>query len=790
MNWNRKYRSQLLLVMGLAVMATGTIAQQRQANLRLWYDKPAAQWEETLPLGNGRLGMMPDGGVGKENMVLNDITLWSGAPQDANNKEAYKKLPEIQRLLLEGKNDQAQALIDKDFICTGKGSGAEPFGCYQTLGSLSLAFRYKDVNEKELKYTNYARELSLDNAMAACSYQVGGVTYKREYFTSFGDDVGIMRITASQPGMINLSVGISREEKGSVTINNNTLDMYGQLENGIDGKGMEYLVKVALQVKDGSLQSGNNQLIVENATEVILFFSAKTSFKDNAFRDHARQLLQKAMAIPYAAQKKKHLTNYQKLFGRQQVYLGAGGSDTITTDKRLEHFYSAATPDNQLTVLFYQFSRYLSISSTRVGLLPPNLQGLWAHQVHTPWNGDYHLDVNVQMNHWGVEPANLSELNLPLADLVSSLVPHGERTAKAYYNAEGWIAHVITNPWMFTEPGESASWGVSKSGAGWLCNNLWEHYQFSRDKNYLQKIYPVLKGSAQFYAAILVKEPKTGWLVTSPSSSPENSFYMPDGSGKHVSICMGATIDNQIIRELFANVIAASEVLGIDATFRNGLKTKLAQIPPPGRIATDGRLMEWLEEYKETDKEHRHISHLYGLYPANLITPAQTPDLAEACKRSLNVRGDDGPSWAIAYKQLFWARLHDGNRAYKLFREIMKPTRKTDINYGAGGGVYPNLLSAGPPFQIDGNFGAGAGIAEMLLQSHEGFIAFIPAIPDAWNAEGAVKGMKARGNITVDFAWKNGVITGYTLTSPKKQKVKVMLNGKLTTVMTRSTQLK
>ncbi len=753
--------------------------------LQLWYDKPAAQWEETLPLGNGRLGMMPDGGVLKENIVLNDITLWSGAPQDANNKEAYKKLPEIQRLLLEGKNDQAQALIDKDFICTGKGSGAEPFGCYQTLGHLSLAFRYNGVAEKEVSFNNYSRELSLDNAIAACSYEVGGVTYKREYFTSFGDDIGIVRITASQPGKINFSLGMGREEKGQVAIRNNTLEMTGQLENGTDSKGMQYIAKVALKLKDGSLRTEGDQLIVQNASEVILFFSAKTSYKDNAFRDHALQLLTKAMAVPFATQKKKHLTNYQKLFGRQQVYLGAGGADALTTDKRLEQFYNAATPDNQLTVLFYQFSRYLSISSTRVGLLPPNLQGLWAHQVHTPWNGDYHLDVNVQMNHWGVEPANLSELNLPLAALVSSLVPHGERTAKAYYNAEGWIAHVITNPWMFTEPGESASWGVSKSGAGWLCNNLWEHYLFSRDKNYLQKIYPVLKGSAQFYAAILVKEPKTGWLVTSPSSSPENHFYMPDGSGKHAAICMGATIDNQIIRELFTNVITASEALGIDVGFRNGLKEKLAQIPPPGRIAADGRLMEWLEEYKETEKEHRHISHLYGLYPANLITPSQTPDLAEACKKSLNARGDDGPSWSIAYKQLFWARLHDGNRAYKLFREIMKPTRKTDINYGAGGGVYPNLLSAGPPFQIDGNFGAGAGIAEMLLQSHEGFIHFIPAIPDAWKAEGAVKGMKARGNISVDFTWKNGVITSYKLTSPQSQKVKVMVNGKLTTATTK-----
>lgn len=780
-------RRFILLLWLALITAPEMIAQPtRYDPLRLWYDKPAAQWEETLPLGNGRLGMMPDGGVQQENIVLNDITLWSGAPQDANNKEAYKKLPEIQQLLLEGKNDQAQALIDKDFICTGKGSGAEPFGCFQTLGSLRLAFRYKGLEGQTVSCNNYTRTLSLDEALASCVYEINGVVYKREYFTSFGDDIGIIKISASQPGMISFDLSISREERGQVSISNNALEMAGQLENGTDGKGMEYLAKVAVQKQGGRLSAANNQLRIQNANEVVIFFSAKTSFKDNTFRQQANTLLRKAMTVPYASQKKQHIARFQALFHRQRVWLGAGKADTLPTDQRLDRFYQATVPDNQLTVLFYQFSRYLSISSTRVGLLPPNLQGLWAHQIRTPWNGDYHLDVNVQMNHWGVEPGNLPELNLPLAGLVSSLVPHGQRTAKAYYNADGWIAHVITNPWMFTEPGESASWGVSKSGSGWLCNNLWEHYLFTSDRQYLKNIYPVLKGSAQFYAAILVKEPRTGWLVTSPSSSPENSFFMPDGSGKHVSICMGATIDNQIIRELFTNVIRASEILGTDAAFRDQLKATLAQVPPPGRVAPDGRLMEWLENYQETDKEHRHISHLYGLYPANLITPTRTPGLAEACKRSLNVRGDDGPSWAIAYKQLFWARLHDGNRAYKLFREIMKPTRKTNINYGAGGGVYPNLLSAGPPFQIDGNFGAGAGIAEMLLQSHEGFIHLLPAIPDAWKANGAVKGMKARGNITVDFAWKDGRITSYTFRSPQRQPVKVMINGKLTSLTTQS----
>ncbi len=764
----------------LFLLGTGGAKAQQKTPLRLWYDKPAAQWEETLPLGNGRLGMMPDGGVMKETVVLNDITLWSGAPQDANNYNASKKLPEIQKLLLEGKNVEAQALIDRDFVCTGKGSGAEPFGCFQTLGRLNLAFNYASTGA----FTGYRRELSLDNAIANSTYKVGAVTYTREYFTSFGDDVGMARFTASAPGALNMEVSLSREEKATVTTVGNQLEMSGQLENGTDGKGMEYLAKVALRVKDGSVTAAGNKLVVKNATEVILCFSAKTSFRDAAFRQHANELLSKAMKEPYNVQKKNHINNYQRLFNRVQLDLGASGSDDWPTDQRLDKFYGSTVPDNRLTVLFYQYSRYLSISSTRVGLLPPNLQGLWAHEIQTPWNGDYHLDVNVQMNHWGVEPANLSELNLPLADLVKQMVPHGERTAKAYYNARGWVAHVITNPWMFTEPGESASWGVTKAGSGWLCNNLWDHYAYSNDPGYLKKIYPVLKGSAQFYSDILIKDPETGWLVTAPSSSPENHFYMPDGSGKHAAICMGAAIDNQIMHELFNNVITASERLGIDKAFRGELKKKLKQIPPAAQIAADGRIMEWLKDYKETDPQHRHISHLYGLYPANVITPSKTPEWAEACKRSLNVRGDDGPSWSIAYKQLFWARLHDGNRAYKLFREIMKPTRKTGINYGAGGGVYPNLLSAGPPFQIDGNFGAGAGIAEMLLQSHEGFIHFLPAIPDEWKKEGSVKGMKARGGITVEFTWKEGKVVSYRVFSKKKQRVKLKINNAMIAAVT------
>ena len=756
-----------------------TVAYSQNKPLKLWYDKPASQWEETLPLGNGRLGMTPDGGINEEHIVLNDITLWSGAPQDANNYEAYKSLPEIRRLLAAGKNNEAQELVDKNFICKGVGSGSEPFGKYQVLGDLNIKFDYANPNNEP---ANYKRELSLDNAIANCVYTIDGVTYKREYFTSFGNDVSIIKLSADKPGRLNFTISLSRTERSVTIEKNGELQMYGQLKSGTDNGGMQYLTKVKTQLKGGSLSNNGNELVVKNATEVIIYVSAGTDFRGADYKTNVDNKLTSAMKTSYAVERAQHIAKYQKLFKRVTVNLGAGTASEETTDKRLISFHKNPNADKFLPVLFYQFGRYLSISSTRVGLLPPNLQGLWANQVNTPWNGDYHLDVNVQMNHWPVEVSNLSELNLPLAELVKGMVKPGERTAKAYYNANGWVAHVITNVWGFTEPGESASWGVTKSGSGWLCNNLWEHYAFSEDKNYLREIYPILKGSAQFYSSMLTPDAKTGWLVTSPSSSPENTFYLPNG--KTASICVAPTIDNQIIRELFNNVITAAKLLGKDANLCKDLAAKLKKLPPAGQIAKDGRLMEWLEDYKETDLQHRHISHLYGLYPASLITPEATPALAEACKKTLEVRGDDGPSWSIAYKLLFWARLHDGNRAYKLFTEIMKPTLKTDINYGAGGGIYPNLLSAGPPFQIDGNFGTTAGIAEMLIQSHAGFIELLPAVPDSWKASGEVKGVKARGNYTVDFSWKNGKVINCRIISSRPRKVKVKINGLLKTLNT------
>ncbi|XHR92430.1 glycoside hydrolase N-terminal domain-containing protein [Mucilaginibacter sp. UC70_90] len=649
------------------------------------------------------------------------------------------------------------------------------------LGDLNLNYQYKGIDDKDVKYDNYERELSLNNALAKTTYQVNGVTYKREYFTSFGNDVDVIKLSASKPGMLNLSINISRPERGVTSTEGNELDLTGQLDNGTDGKGVAYKARVKAQLTGGSLSTTPTSLVIKDATEMVIYVSAGTDFKNPQYLTKIDGELKAAMKKPYALEKQQHIANFQKLFNRVDVDLGTSEAEKLTTDQRLIAFRNNPDADKSLPVLFYQFGRYLSICSTRVGLLPPNLQGLWANEVHTPWNGDYHLDINIEMNQWPVEVSNLSELNLPLADLVKGMVPHGEKTAKAYYNADGWVAHVITNPWGFTEPGESASWGICKVGSGWLCDNLWQHYDFTGDKNYLKQIYPILKGAAKFYNSMLISDAKTGWLVTSPSSSPENSFYLPDGT--HASICVGPTIDNQIIRQLFNNVIMASKVLGKDEAFSKTLAAKVKKLPPPGIIAKDGRIQEWLEDYKETEPQHRHVSHLYGLFPASQITSEATPALVEAAKKTLEVRGDDGPSWSIAYKILWWARLHDGNRTYKLFKELMKPTIKTDINYGAGGGVYPNLLSAGPPFQIDGNFGATAGIAEMLIQSHAGFIDLIPSIPDAWKAQGEVKGLKARGNFTVDMKWKDGKITSYKVTSPTPRTVKIKVNEQIKSIM-------
>ena len=718
-----------------------------QEKFKLFYNEPAEKWVEALPVGNGRLGAMIYGDVNQEHIQFNETTLWEGQPHDYANRGASNYLGEIRQLLFDGKQIEAQKLANEKFM-------SEPLKqkAYQPFGDLYINFPGHE------NYTGYTRELDIDKAIAKVSYQVGTTRFEREVFSSHPDQVLVVNLTADRKNALSFDVWLDAlHEQKTISSEKNTQTLEVKVKGGaLNGTA---LLKVTT---DGKLVSENGKLKITGASKASLILSAATNFVN--FNDVSGDALKSASAYLKAAENKSieklkaaHITDYQSLYNRFQVSFGDNGKSKLPTDKRIFSFWKDAS-DPQLIALYVQYGRYLTIASSRSGGKPSTLQGIWNDKLVPPWFSSHTTNINTEMNYWPVEVANLTECHEPLFKFIGECAQTGKNVAREHYACDGWVMHHNVDIWRGTAPVNNANHGIWVSAGGWLSTHLWEHYQFTLDKNFLKENYPLMKDAALFYSQFLIKDPKTGYLISTPSNSPEIG-----------GLVAGPTMDHQIIRNLFKICIKASEILGTDQDFSATLRKMIPEIAP-NKIGKHGQLQEWMDDVDDPNEHHRHVSHLWAVYPGYEINPDETPELMKAAQQSLEYRGDNGTGWSLAWKVNYWARFRDGNHSYKLLHELLSPAEipERDIK----GGTYPNLFDAHPPFQIDGNFGGTSGILEMLVQSHLDKIELLPALPDALS-EGSISGVCARGGFELAYSWSNGKLKNVEVLSKSGTKCRL-----------------